>query len=93
MTRPGAGNSASTGGAGGFRGTVPIGVPFSEKVTVPVGTPRKKVETGLTVAVNTNGCPNTVGFSELVKVVTLFVDKTVWLIARDVLGPKNPSPL
>jgi len=72
---------------------VPMGLPPSKNVTVPVGVPDPGA-TGETVAVNVTGCPAVDGFSDEVTVVVVFVLLTTCglPVSDPVLPLKFPSP-
>ena len=70
---------------------LPILVPPSLNVTVPVGVPEPG-PLAVTVAVKVIDWPNTDGFALLVTVAVLASRFTVWVMAADVLPPKLVSP-
>jgi hypothetical protein len=72
---------------------VPIAVPPSLKVTVPLGSGVVPATCGATVAVNVTNCPVVDGLAEEVTVVVVVAWVTVCVRAVDVLVPKFVSPL
>lgn len=69
--------------------TVPIPVPLSRNVTVPVGAPPAEV---VTVAVNVTACPPTAGLSDEVSAVDVARGLMVSATAEELLGAKFVSP-
>src|SRR5258707_1310176 len=75
---------------------VPIGVPLSKKVTVPVGEAAAVLPGALTVtvAVKVTVWPKTEGLEEAVTTVVVSAWLTVgWTAGEAALGLKLPSPL
>ena len=72
---------------------VPMGLPPSKNVTVPVGVPGP-VGRAEIVAVKVTDCPKPDGFSDEVTVVAVFALLTVWeVVPPEPLGLKFTSPL
>ena len=70
---------------------VPIAVPASKNVTVPVGEPTAGA-TAETVAVNVTPCPNFDGLTDEANATALVAFMTTWLRTIDVPLAKLPSP-